>query len=69
MSSLLVATLAQFRRPWRWWCALAAEERVLYRAAVLLATGSGLIWAPLALLMPGLLFAAVFFEFSLRRPG
>jgi hypothetical protein len=61
------AVLRVVSAPWRWWKALSAEERVLYRAAVLLAAGCGLVFAPLALIVPGALFAAVFF--NLRRAG
>lgn len=53
--------------PLRWWNGLDAAERVLYRAVALLGAGCGAVWAPLALIVPGVLFALVFFGFSLRR--
>lgn len=53
--------------PVRWWSGLDPAERVLYRAVVLLAAGSAFVWPPLALIVPGLLFALVFFGFTLRR--
>ena len=57
----------QLGRPSRWWAALDPPERVFYRAAVALAIGFGLVWLPLALIVPGLLWALVFFGFSLRK--
>lgn len=53
----------------RWWDGLDAAERVLYRAVGLLGAGCGLVWPPLALIVPGVLFAATFFGFSFRRAG
>jgi len=55
------------RTPHSWWSGLEPAERVLYRAVVLLGAGFALVWPPLGLIVPGLLFAAVFFGFSLRR--
>lgn len=52
---------------WRWWTGLEPPERVLYRAVVLLGVGFAMIVLPLGLIVAGLLFAAVFFGFSLRR--
>ena len=53
--------------PFRWWHDLEAPERVLYRAVACLGVGFGLAWLPLAFIVPGVLFALVFFGFSLRR--
>jgi hypothetical protein len=53
--------------PARWWRALEANERILWRCILLLAIGGGLIWPPLAFLLPGVVFGLVFFEFSFRR--
>ena len=50
-----------------WWNALGPPERVLYRAIGLLAVGCGMVWLPLAFIVPGILFAAVFFGFTFRR--
>ena len=54
--------LAPFRSLVGWWNALAPEERVLYRALVLLGAGSGLVYAPLALIVPGAVLALTFFR-------
>jgi sugar phosphate permease len=48
-----------------WWGALEPGERVLYRAMALLAVGAGGFDWRLAFLVPGALFALVFFGFSL----
>lgn len=60
---------AILRRPLDWWAALSPPERVLYRAIGLLAIGCALVWPPAAFLVPGLVFALVFFGFSFRRSG
>ena len=60
---------ATLRRPWRWWTSLEPGERVLYRAGALL--GGGFAWLvhpALGLIVPGALFALVFFGFSFVRP-
>lgn len=57
----------QAQRPLRWWAALDPPERVFYRAVVALGAGFGLAWPPLVLIVPGLLWALVFFGFSLRK--
>lgn len=58
---------SQAARPVRWWAALDPLERVFYRAVVALAIGFGVVWPPLAFIVPGLLWALVFFGFSLRK--
>jgi len=58
---------AKARRPLAWWSGLEPAERVLYRAAALSAIGFGMVALPLAFIVPGILFALVFFGFSLRR--
>lgn len=55
------------RSAWSWWTGLDPTERVLYRAVVLLGSGCGLVYIPLGLIVPGLLFALTFFAVSLRR--
>lgn len=55
------------RRLLGWWNGLEPAERVLYRALVLLSVGCGMVAAPLALIVPGAVLAAVFFGFSFRR--
>ncbi len=68
MGRRLVSAIASAaRRPGRWWNLLDPAERILYRAVVLLGAGFALVWPPLGLIVPGALFAAVFFGFSLRR--
>jgi hypothetical protein len=52
--------------PWRWWRDLDASERVLYRAIALLAAGFALAWPPAGLIVPGLLYTAVFFKLTWR---
>ena len=54
-------------RPVRWWSGLESAERVFYRAAAALAVGWALVWPPMILIVPGTLWALVFFGFSLRR--
>lgn len=57
-------TTAVFRRPVRWWNALAALDRVMYRACALLGAGFALTpWPQLALIVPGALFALAYFGF------
>jgi hypothetical protein len=52
----------------RWWNALQAVERILYRALGLLAIGFALTPLPaLAFIVPGAILTLVFFGFSLRR--
>jgi hypothetical protein len=46
---------------------LTPAERVLYRSAALLSVGSGMVALPLALIVPGAMFALVFFGFSFQR--
>ena len=53
--------------PWRWWTALEPAERILYRAVVLLGAGSALVYPPFGLIVPGLMFALVFFGFGFKR--
>ncbi len=65
----LRAGIVQARRPLRWWVALTPAERVLYRSAALLSVGFGMVALPLALIVPGALFALVFFGFGVRRQG
>ena len=60
---------AQPLRPFGWWSGLAPSERVLYRSVALLAAGCGLVWLPLAFIVPGIVFGLVFFGFSFRRAG
>lgn len=55
------------RRPFGWWAALTPQERVFYRAAVFLAAGFGLLWPPAVLIVPGAMWALVFFGFSFRK--
>jgi hypothetical protein len=55
------------RLPVAWWRGLDPQERVLYRAMVLLAAGGIVTWPPLAFFLPGTLLVLVFFGFSLRR--
>jgi hypothetical protein len=57
----------QLGRPARWWTGLEPPERVFYRAAVTLGIGWGLVWPPMVLIIPGTLWALVFFGFSMRR--
>lgn len=52
--------------PLRWWSALEPAERVLYRASGLLSVGVGMVSVPLAFIVTGALFAAVFFVTLLR---
>ena len=55
-------------RPLRWWHALAALDRVMYRACALLGSGFALTpWPQLALIVPGVLFALAYFGFGFRR--
>jgi hypothetical protein len=63
------AFIRQSRAPGRWWTGLEPAERVLYRAIAFLGPGTALVWPPLGLIVPGLLFALVFFGFSFRRTG
>lgn len=60
---------AAARRPFAWWSALQPVERVLYRSVAFSAIGFGMVALPLAFIVPGLLFALVFFGFSFRRAG
>lgn len=57
------------RRLGSWWNGLLPPERVLYRAIGLLAIGSAMVAPALAFIVPGLLFALVFFDFSFHRRG
>jgi hypothetical protein len=50
-----------------WWNALEPLERTFYRAVVLLAIGCGLAWPPLAFIVPGSLWALVFFGITFRK--
>lgn len=66
-TQLRAGVVSVTRRSWRWWTNLEPSERILYRAVVLLGVGCGLIYPPLAFIVPGVLFGLVFFGFSLRR--
>jgi len=55
---------ALVRRPVRWWHALGALDRVMYRACALLGAGFALTpWPQLGLIVPGVLFALAYFGF------
>jgi len=62
-------TLTALGAPLRWWHALTPDERVLYRAVLLLAIGCWLVTPALGFIVPGVIFALVFFGFSFRRAG
>lgn len=67
LRAALARTASGLLKPLRWWNALTPAERVLYRALVLMSIGFGLVAAPLALIVPGVVLALVFFGFSFRR--
>lgn len=52
-----------------WWGNLTAAERVLYRAMALLAVGTGGFDWRFGFIVPGVIFALVFFGFRLGRPA
>jgi hypothetical protein len=58
--------VSRLTAPLRWWRALDASERVLYRAIALLGAGCALAWPPAGLIVPGLLYTAVFFKLTWR---
>lgn len=60
------AITAPPRRLLAWWDALVPSERVMYRGLVLLSAGLGLVWIPLALIVPGVVLTATALGFSFR---
>jgi hypothetical protein len=64
---LATALTSPARHSFAWWNGLAPQERVLYRALLLVTTGWGIVWAPLALIVPGSVLLLVFFGFTFRR--
>ena len=54
-------------RPCAWWTGLDPADLVLYRSVALLGTGSALVAPALGLIVPGVVFALVFFGFSFKR--